>query len=94
MTDHIRKRAIAEVRYDKLIERLRARKEQCAAGPWRTDEPPRDGRTFLMVNPNGRALVVWWSQRRLRWVNESHYSESRDDIAAWAPINMPKEGGQ
>jgi len=71
--------------------------EQPAAGPWRTDEPPRDG-AWIVGFWSGDLFVARWmciQWDRIRgatygWADNGMWQcEHGPDV--WAPINMPEE---
>ncbi len=64
-----------------------------AAEPWRTDEPPKDGRLFLawrQLTYQRGLYLVRWDQVMNRWgVDGTDFW--LEVISDWAEINLPEE---
>jgi len=60
-----------------------------AAGPWRTDEPPKDGSAFL-AGVRGGFLVLCHNTTGYWWT-DGYRGYFAADIRAWAPVNPPPE---
>lgn len=64
---------------------------QPAAGPWRTDEPPKDGKWFLVHIFDTHYQLVFWSARCKEWLDQDGDEYIRTEILAWAEIMPYKE---
>lgn len=61
--------------------------ESPAAGPWQTENAPKDGTWFLGLHGNALCIVRWQDDHWRQAPNEKHDREPR----AWASIALPKK---
>lgn len=88
---------IAAQVFDVALERVEylLKNRPFAAGPWRTDEPPKDGSTFLGYSSASHdACTILWDEEgdggRGEYITRDNNIIPRPD--RWAKINLPSGG--
>ena len=64
-----------------------------ATGPWRTDEPPKDGSVILaMLSGEKLPDAIYWLEDLQRWEDRDSF-EVVSEIVRWAEINIGGDDG-